>query len=79
MAMRRLVPLLDRVLVQKVEAATKTAGGLLLPETTAKVSQGRHRTVAEAASLQGHPRALLPARHAEALADRQRPAAHRPH
>lgn len=30
---RRLIPLLDRVLVEKIIAPTKTAGGILLPET----------------------------------------------
>lgn len=29
---RRLIPLLDRVLIERVQAATKTAGGVLLPE-----------------------------------------------
>lgn len=33
MAARRLIPLLDRVLVERVQAATKTAGGVLLPES----------------------------------------------
>lgn len=33
MAARRLIPLLDRVLVERVQAATKSAGGVLLPET----------------------------------------------
>jgi hypothetical protein len=36
---RRLVPLLDRVLIEKIVAPTKTAGGVLLPESAApKVS-----------------------------------------
>lgn len=30
---KRLIPLLDRVLVEKLQPATKTAGGILLPET----------------------------------------------
>lgn len=30
---RRLIPLLDRVLVEKVVAPTKSAGGVLLPES----------------------------------------------
>ena len=30
---KRLVPLLDRVLVEKLQAASKTSGGILLPET----------------------------------------------
>ncbi|CAG9461926.1 unnamed protein product [Pedinophyceae sp. YPF-701] len=36
---RRLIPLLDRVLVEKVAAPTKSAGGVLLPETK-KVNEG---------------------------------------
>eukprot|EP00128_Syssomonas_multiformis_P004476 Colp12_sorted_trinity150504_noHs@13277 len=31
-AVRRLKPLFDRVLIERVEAATKTKGGILLPE-----------------------------------------------
>lgn len=34
---RRLIPLLDRVLVQKVAAPEKSIGGVLLPETASKV------------------------------------------
>lgn len=37
---KRLVPLLDRVLVQKLAAPEKTVGGILLPETVAKVCVG---------------------------------------
>lgn len=33
MAARRLIPLLDRVLIDKVQAVSKTAGGVLLPES----------------------------------------------
>jgi len=32
---KRLVPLFDRVLVEKVATAAKSAGGVLLPETVA--------------------------------------------
>lgn len=31
---RALVPLLDRVLVQRIKAETKTAGGIFLPESS---------------------------------------------
>lgn len=34
---KRLIPLLDRVLVQKLEAPTKSVGGVLLPDTASKV------------------------------------------
>mmetsp|Transcript_11898 Transcript_11898/g.25561 ORF Transcript_11898/g.25561 Transcript_11898/m.25561 type:complete len:100 (-) Transcript_11898:583-882(-) len=41
MAARRLIPLLDRVLVERVQAATRTAGGVLLPESALpKVNEG---------------------------------------
>jgi hypothetical protein len=33
MAARRLIPLLDRVLVERVVAPTKSAGGVLLPDS----------------------------------------------
>jgi hypothetical protein len=36
-AAKRLIPLLDRVLVEKIVPPTRSAGGILLPETTAKV------------------------------------------
>lgn len=36
-AMKRLVPLLDRVLVEKIVPPTKTAGGILLPESSSTV------------------------------------------
>lgn len=31
-AIKRLIPLMDRVLVQRAEALTKTAGGIVIPE-----------------------------------------------
>lgn len=34
---KRLIPLLDRVLVEKLAPPTKTVGGVLLPETASKV------------------------------------------
>ncbi|KAL2630712.1 hypothetical protein R1flu_015398 [Riccia fluitans] len=39
---RKLIPLLDRILVEKVVAPTKSAGGILLPESAAanKVNSG---------------------------------------
>ena len=41
MAFKRLVPLLDRVLIEKVAPAAKSGGGILLPETAAKVNSGK--------------------------------------
>lgn len=35
-SIRSIAPLLDRVLVQRIKAETKTAGGVLLPETAVK-------------------------------------------
>ncbi|GKT85466.1 hsp10-like protein [Colletotrichum tofieldiae] len=35
-SIRALVPLLDRVLVQRVKAETKTASGIFLPESSVK-------------------------------------------
>jgi chaperonin GroES len=37
---RRLKPFLDRVLVEKIVAPTRTAAGILLPETTTKLNSG---------------------------------------
>jgi co-chaperonin GroES (HSP10) len=44
---KKLIPLLDRVLVEKVAARTKTVGGILLPETAS--SKARRCTCASAA------------------------------
>lgn len=39
--LRRLIPLLDRVLVERIVAPTKSAGGVLLPESAVpKVNEG---------------------------------------
>lgn len=35
-SIKSLMPLLDRVLVQRVKAEAKTAGGIFLPETAVK-------------------------------------------
>lgn len=41
MASKRLIPLLDRVLVMRAEALTKTKGGIVLPEKAqSKVLEG---------------------------------------
>ncbi|KOB51879.1 Small heat shock protein G1 [Operophtera brumata] len=40
-AVKRLIPLLDRVLIKRAEAITKTAGGIVIPEKAqGKVLQG---------------------------------------
>merc|ERR1711865_15533 len=41
MAARRLIPLLDRVLIKRIEPPTKSIGGILLPESSqTKLNQG---------------------------------------
>lgn len=41
-ALKRLVPLLDRVLIKKADAVTKTASGLVIPEKAqSKVIKGQ--------------------------------------
>ncbi|KAJ1934332.1 10 kda heat shock protein, partial [Kickxella alabastrina] len=40
-AIQRIIPLLDRVLIQRVKAETKTASGILLPEKAVeKLNEG---------------------------------------
>merc|ERR1712173_429582 len=40
-AFRKFVPLFDRVLIQRVEAQTKTASGIIIPESAqSKMNQG---------------------------------------
>lgn len=40
MAARRLIPLFDRVLVEKITPAAKSIGGVLLPDSA--VNKARH-------------------------------------
>ncbi|KIW01303.1 uncharacterized protein PV09_07340 [Verruconis gallopava] len=35
-SIKNLVPLMDRILIQRVKAETRTAGGILLPEASVK-------------------------------------------
>merc|ERR1712136_479394 len=39
-AAKRFIPLLDRVLVEKVKRDAKTAAGILLPDTASKMNEG---------------------------------------
>ena len=69
-AFKRLVPLLDRVLVEKVAPMTKTVGGILLPETASSKARrprikmlpglaeggGRRRAARACGSLRGDAR-----------------------
>eukprot|EP00164_Ancoracysta_twista_P004577 GFYU01006179.1.p1 GENE.GFYU01006179.1~~GFYU01006179.1.p1 ORF type:complete len:100 (-),score=32.00 GFYU01006179.1:457-756(-) len=49
-AARRLIPLFDRVLVQRIEAQTKTAAGIYLPDSAvSKVNEGKVVAVGEGA------------------------------
>ncbi|XP_057785552.1 10 kDa chaperonin, mitochondrial-like [Salvia miltiorrhiza] len=38
---KRLIPLFNRVLIEKITPPTKTTAGILLPEKTAKLSSGK--------------------------------------
>jgi len=40
MAARRILPLLDRVLVSRAPQQTRTSGGVILPETQKKLNEG---------------------------------------
>ncbi|RXG67678.1 10 kDa heat shock protein, mitochondrial [Armadillidium vulgare] len=47
-ALKRIIPLFDRVLIQKAEAVTKTKAGILIPESSqAKVLTGKVLAVGE--------------------------------
>ncbi|KAK3004447.1 hypothetical protein RJ639_019569 [Escallonia herrerae] len=41
MAAKRLIPTLNRVLVEKIVAPSKTAAGILLPEKSSKLNSGK--------------------------------------
>ena len=56
---KRLIPLLDRVLVEKVEPPVKSMGGVLLPEIATKVVHGANEASfwrATSDTLIGHRR-----------------------
>lgn len=38
---KRLVPLLDRVLVERIKKEAKTAAGILLPENPSKINEAK--------------------------------------
>ncbi|CAA7406116.1 unnamed protein product [Spirodela intermedia] len=40
-ALKRLIPALNRVLVEKIVPPSKTTAGILLPEKTAKLNSGK--------------------------------------
>ena len=53
---KKLVPLMDRVLVERVVAATKTSGGILLPETVgSKVRDSSSSSSSSSSSLPKSP------------------------
>jgi hypothetical protein len=73
-AAKKLIPLLDRVLIEKVAARTKTVGGILLPETAA--SKARRRVAALTALERAcvcwqRVRARVPGAHAPAAGVRR--------
>eukprot|EP00118_Oscarella_pearsei_P024706 m.306628 g.306628 ORF g.306628 m.306628 type:complete len:102 (+) comp41430_c0_seq1:198-503(+) len=50
MALRRFVPLFDRVLVERLAAVSQTKGGVLIPETSqGKINQGEVKAIGEGA------------------------------
>jgi co-chaperonin GroES (HSP10) len=55
---KRLIPLLDRVLVEKIVAPTKSVGGIILPESAvSKVRlQEPHGTIAQSAPTNRRPK-----------------------
>lgn len=59
---KKLIPLLDRVLVEKVAARTKTVGGILLPETASSKARCAH--AASAALRAARKRLVSPCVHA---------------
>ena len=56
----KVVPLNDKILVKRLEAEEKTAGGILLPDTAReKPRQGRVLSVGEGKRLENGSRALF--------------------
>ncbi|CAJ2671703.1 10 kDa chaperonin, mitochondrial-like [Trifolium pratense] len=55
---KRLIPLFNRVLVQKIVAPSKTTAGILLPEKSSKLNSGK--VVAVGPGLHGKDGKLLP-------------------
>ena len=51
-AARKLIPLLDRVLVQKITAPVKSSGGVLLPDSAASKVTGRQGRAGQGGALQ---------------------------
>ncbi|WJX83565.1 10 kDa chaperonin [Trifolium repens] len=55
---KRLIPLFNRVLVQKIVAPSKTTAGILLPEKSSKLNSGK--VVAVGPGIHGKDGKLLP-------------------
>jgi len=55
---KRLIPLLDRVLVEKIVAPTKSVGGIILPESAVSKVRLRspHGTIAQSAPTNRRPK-----------------------
>merc|ERR1739838_552249 len=58
-ALKKLIPLADRVLVQKFVAETKTKGGILLPETS-KSKILNAKVLAVGPGFRSHTGSLIP-------------------
>jgi chaperonin GroES len=58
---KRLIPLFDRVLIQKAEAVTKTKGGIVIPEKAqSKVLRGTVVAVGPGARNQVYGAPVIP-------------------
>ncbi|XP_068664144.1 10 kDa chaperonin, mitochondrial-like [Aristolochia californica] len=55
---RRLIPSLNRVLVEKIVPSSKTSSGILLPEKTTKLNSGK--VVAAGPGVRDHDGKLIP-------------------
>ncbi|KAK9157466.1 hypothetical protein Scep_004040 [Stephania cephalantha] len=55
---KRLVPLLNRVLVEKIVPPSKTNAGILLPENTTKLNSGK--VVAVGSGIRGREGNVIP-------------------
>jgi len=58
-ALKRFIPMFDRVLVQRAEAITKTKGGLLIPEKS-QVKVNTAKVVAVGAGLRSDSGETIP-------------------
>eukprot|EP00250_Pteridium_aquilinum_P007862 c17495_g1_i1 orf=70-369(+) len=57
---KKLVPLLNRVLIQKIVAPTKSVGGVLLPEAAASSKVNTGKVIAVGAGGRGKDGSIIP-------------------